>query len=451
MDPSLDPKQQYGELKRKVRQLIAENEIYKQEIAKVNDRLLRVTRDKAFLLDQLLPYEEDDSSTESELSDSDQDSHLPTPQPQPNTPSVPRRTQLPHIGTTGQEKNNRSGTSVASEKPPSGTKKPRPPRPRKPRNPQGGGPGGEPGGPCSRFGGGGGPGKSGNGKGGNSSGHNLDASTGNGGAGGGGSKRLTSSSNAQENHYLEGSGGGSSGGYQKGSGSHKDASGAVTHGAPGDRSFHSVSPGSGGRKSGGGGGQRKKARLEQQAAVIAGQGAQPVQAGRQQHAKSASRHRSSNSSNTNQTYLHQGTGGYTQSNTSARHASSGRKSGSHAVTVAAAAALASNAGSPIGVGLTISRESGTGTAVSTNSSLEANHSRSGHHGNSSGVIPSPSVAAATRPNNPLTPEELERHLAAKQGARKIQSLPPQPASLTLPAELFNEDAFLGDFAAEQIV
>lgn len=38
MDPTLDPKQQYAELKRRLRQLIAENEIYKQEIAKVSNR-----------------------------------------------------------------------------------------------------------------------------------------------------------------------------------------------------------------------------------------------------------------------------------------------------------------------------------------------------------------------------------------------------------------------------
>ncbi|OQR72978.1 INO80 complex subunit E isoformX2-like [Tropilaelaps mercedesae] len=457
MDPTLDTKQQYGELKRRLRQLIAENEIYKQEIAKVNDRLLRVTRDKAFLLDQLLPYEEDDSSTESELSDSDQDSHHPIPQPQTHTSSIQRRSQPPPIVAAGTEKNSRIGAGSSAEKPFFGTKKPRPPRPRKPRNPPGGASGGEQSGPGGRLSGGSGTAgsiKSGGNKGENAGGHNLDGSTGNASSSGGaGLKRSANNGGAQENPYLGGTLGGSSG-HQKGAGSHKDTSGPG-HKVAADRPLmSSVGSGSSSRKSGGGGGQRKKARLEQLAGAVVGQNTQLVQGGRVQHStsKSASRHRSSSSINPHQVHHSQG-GGVGQPGCSG----GGRKGGSHTATAAATTAViaaGSCVGPSTGPGIKVStRKAGPGDIVSTNANVGTNHSYGGHNVNSSGPsTPSAgSLAAASRPTNPLTPEELERHLAAKQGARKIQALPPQPASLTLPAELFNEDAFLGDFAAEQIV
>jgi len=79
MDPGLDAKQRYLELKKRLKYLLHENESYKQEIAKVDERLLSVSKDKAFLLEQLLQFEDNDSSTESELSDSDQDRKQPEP------------------------------------------------------------------------------------------------------------------------------------------------------------------------------------------------------------------------------------------------------------------------------------------------------------------------------------------------------------------------------------
>lgn len=74
----IDYKQKYSNLKRKLKILIYENESYSEELRKSERQLLVVNRDKSYLLDRLLHYENIESSTsDSEdtlSSDSDIDS-----------------------------------------------------------------------------------------------------------------------------------------------------------------------------------------------------------------------------------------------------------------------------------------------------------------------------------------------------------------------------------------
>lgn len=65
--PVVSYRQKYRNLKRKLKYLLYENECFQEELRKAQRKLLKVTRDKSFLLDQLLQYESIDSSS----SDSD--------------------------------------------------------------------------------------------------------------------------------------------------------------------------------------------------------------------------------------------------------------------------------------------------------------------------------------------------------------------------------------------
>jgi len=78
--PSSEPdsgnyQQKYRNLKRKLKILIYENECFQEELKKAQRKLLKVSRDKSFLLDRLLKYENvESSSSDSEAtvsSDSD--------------------------------------------------------------------------------------------------------------------------------------------------------------------------------------------------------------------------------------------------------------------------------------------------------------------------------------------------------------------------------------------
>ncbi|XP_077995834.1 uncharacterized protein LOC144449203 [Glandiceps talaboti] len=60
-------KQKYKTLKRKLKYLLYEQECFREELKKCQRKLLKVSRDKSFLLDRLLQYEQiEDSSSESE-------------------------------------------------------------------------------------------------------------------------------------------------------------------------------------------------------------------------------------------------------------------------------------------------------------------------------------------------------------------------------------------------
>ncbi|XP_017485950.1 PREDICTED: uncharacterized protein LOC108374490 [Rhagoletis zephyria] len=71
---AVDYKTQYRYLKRKLKFLIYENEFFQDALRSNQRRLLKVSRDRAFLLDRLLQYEKpENTSSESDETDSSED------------------------------------------------------------------------------------------------------------------------------------------------------------------------------------------------------------------------------------------------------------------------------------------------------------------------------------------------------------------------------------------
>ncbi|WAR01356.1 IN80E-like protein [Mya arenaria] len=81
MDNQIDYKQKYKVLKKKLKFLVYEQECFLEELRKSQRRLLKVSRDRSFLLDRLLQYEKvDESSGDSDMtasSDSEPESLRP--------------------------------------------------------------------------------------------------------------------------------------------------------------------------------------------------------------------------------------------------------------------------------------------------------------------------------------------------------------------------------------
>lgn len=79
MEHQIDYKQKYKVLKKKLKFLVYEQECFLEELRKAQRRLLKVSRDRSFLLDRLLQYEKlEDSSDDSDVtasSDSDAEAH----------------------------------------------------------------------------------------------------------------------------------------------------------------------------------------------------------------------------------------------------------------------------------------------------------------------------------------------------------------------------------------
>ncbi|EEC00712.1 conserved hypothetical protein [Ixodes scapularis] len=104
-DAVVSYRQKYRNLKRKLKFLLYENECFQEELRKAQRKLLKVTRDKSFLLDQILQYESiDSSSSDSDAtvsSDSEPEHRIEPPTPvikkkkpaqlstQPQQPSKP--------------------------------------------------------------------------------------------------------------------------------------------------------------------------------------------------------------------------------------------------------------------------------------------------------------------------------------------------------------------------
>lgn len=72
-------RRRYRALKRRLRLLLYEQECFQEELRRAQRRLLRVSRDKSFLLDRLLQYEhvDDDSSDSDATASSDSDGETP--------------------------------------------------------------------------------------------------------------------------------------------------------------------------------------------------------------------------------------------------------------------------------------------------------------------------------------------------------------------------------------
>jgi len=77
-----DYKEQYKEMKRKLRLLIYENEIFQQTLKTTQRKLLKASRDKTALLDRLIKYERIElSSSDDELTESSDDGDCVKPEP----------------------------------------------------------------------------------------------------------------------------------------------------------------------------------------------------------------------------------------------------------------------------------------------------------------------------------------------------------------------------------
>ncbi|XP_066840491.1 INO80 complex subunit E [Anser cygnoides] len=72
-------RRRYRALKRRLKLLLYEQECFQEELRRAQRRLLRVSRDKSYLLDRLLQYEQvdDDSSDSEATASSDTDGEGP--------------------------------------------------------------------------------------------------------------------------------------------------------------------------------------------------------------------------------------------------------------------------------------------------------------------------------------------------------------------------------------
>ncbi|XP_061144603.1 INO80 complex subunit E isoform X2 [Syngnathus typhle] len=74
-DVEVDYKRKYKNLKRKLKFLVYEHECFQEELRRAQRKLLKVSRDKSFLLDRLLPYERvDEDSSDSDATVSSENS-----------------------------------------------------------------------------------------------------------------------------------------------------------------------------------------------------------------------------------------------------------------------------------------------------------------------------------------------------------------------------------------
>ncbi|XP_058259125.1 INO80 complex subunit E isoform X1 [Hemibagrus wyckioides] len=78
-DLDVDYKRKYKNLKRKLKFLVYEQECFQEELRRAQRKLLKVSRDKSFLLDRLLQYErvDEDSSDSDATASSDSEGEVP--------------------------------------------------------------------------------------------------------------------------------------------------------------------------------------------------------------------------------------------------------------------------------------------------------------------------------------------------------------------------------------
>lgn len=89
------PKEQYRLLKKRFKFLVYENECYQEELRNLQRKLLKLSRDKNFLLDRLIQYEKLSDSSD----DSDSNS-VKTVEEKPKPPKKKSRTSAPRRRTT---------------------------------------------------------------------------------------------------------------------------------------------------------------------------------------------------------------------------------------------------------------------------------------------------------------------------------------------------------------
>ncbi|XP_036989947.1 INO80 complex subunit E isoform X2 [Artibeus jamaicensis] len=98
-DNEVDYKKKYRNLKRKLKFLIYEHECFQEELRKAQRKLLKVSRDKSFLLDRLLQYENvDEDSSDSDATASSDNSETEGTPKLSDTPASKRKRSPPMGG-----------------------------------------------------------------------------------------------------------------------------------------------------------------------------------------------------------------------------------------------------------------------------------------------------------------------------------------------------------------
>ncbi|XP_064425623.1 INO80 complex subunit E isoform X1 [Latimeria chalumnae] len=93
----IDYKKKYKNLKRKLKFLVYEQECFQEQLRKAQRKLLKVSRDKSFLLDRLLQYEQvDDDSSDSDATASSENSDAEGPKLLDT--SVVKKKKSPQLG-----------------------------------------------------------------------------------------------------------------------------------------------------------------------------------------------------------------------------------------------------------------------------------------------------------------------------------------------------------------
>ncbi|KAF7636881.1 hypothetical protein Mgra_00003619 [Meloidogyne graminicola] len=108
---TLSPKSKYRELKKKFKYLVYENEYYQEELRNLQRKLLKLSRDKNFLLDRLGQHENlSESSDDSDASTKTLDD-IGIPKPKRKRPSQARRRPPPVQNANNTTTSNSSTTS----------------------------------------------------------------------------------------------------------------------------------------------------------------------------------------------------------------------------------------------------------------------------------------------------------------------------------------------------
>ncbi|XP_031555831.1 uncharacterized protein LOC116292625 [Actinia tenebrosa] len=122
LDEGQDNRKKYKTLKRKLKFLLYEQEYFQENLQRVQKKLLRVSRDKSFLLDRLLQYEQvdpsssDEDGTASSSEASDEGSKIMITN-SPSQSNKIKKSQLPNHGMTADNLNQYlfAGTNVKKE------------------------------------------------------------------------------------------------------------------------------------------------------------------------------------------------------------------------------------------------------------------------------------------------------------------------------------------------
>uniref|UniRef100_A0A1I7Z152 INO80 complex subunit E n=1 Tax=Steinernema glaseri TaxID=37863 RepID=A0A1I7Z152_9BILA len=119
-------KEHYRQLKRKFKDVVYENECYQEELRNLQRKLLKLSRDKNFLLDRLAPYEKDNMSESSD----DSDASVVTveeklkPPPKKKTRPPPKKKAAASAGGAGPSTSTGATTGATSRR----TSRPAPPK-----------------------------------------------------------------------------------------------------------------------------------------------------------------------------------------------------------------------------------------------------------------------------------------------------------------------------------